>query len=215
MKNTLLALIFVPVLALSQNVSRKELFDKQIKPLQEAARKNNTDVDWQAVSKILHEGLGEKQAGIDLPRLKADWYGDLGQWPESCKYRVEQVDKAGIATVRGWSNAISAEMITHCDDPEVLKKAVAWQEYIVFSVDEPMWRPGNFGNYAFALYKAGKAKEGILYMGMHIRWTEDMWTLAGDGDKLNAPQLEAKRKVFQRMKNGDKVDANWDIQAIT
>ena len=165
--------------------------------------------------KKITDNIKRKFDKADGDRLVLDaqirYYSDKKDWTSEIKYLVDKIGKYGVLSLgfangSGSDNAIVNVLLPHCDDQQIINKAVTWMEQIIQSDAYKYPVAMVYGNYGGILYKAGRQIEGIEAFEKHLKAIG--YTGPENIDK--DPRFKPKVEVLARMKRGDKIDSTWN-----
>lgn len=168
------------------------------------------NVQWDKIK----SSIEEKYAKVSSDKLVLDarirYCQVKKDWSNQIKYFVQKVEKYGPLSLgdadgQGSDNAIVSVLLPHCDDNQILNKAIGWMEQIIHSNAYVYPVAMVYGNYGGILYKAGKTKEGIEAFEKQI----SAIGYKGPGDLDMDPRFKPKINYLERMKRGEKIDSTW------
>lgn len=191
-------------------ISKEEIWDKVYRNGQPIG-----NPQWQKIK----TAINTKYPNVNVEKLLLDgqikYYRATKDWNNQIKYLVRKIDKYGPLSVgqsdgSGSDNTIANALLPHCDDKQILTKAIGWMEAIIKSNAYMYPIPMVYGNYGGILYKAGKHKEGIAAFERHLNAVG----YKGPGDLAKYSQFKSKIEILEKMKRGEKIDSSWNIEAF-
>jgi thioredoxin-related protein len=203
--------VFDPSLANSGSIANalidRLVIAEQITPSMTKATANGADVPWAAIRKTIAQNYNRDIADRCVINLQIDWYSWRKQWPQAVAAFTEKTDKYGPQSISGMNDIgiITSLVLIHSDDKKTLNKAVSWEKYIFEHHEDHRDDPMGFDDYGALLYKAGRVKEGIHAMEVHLKYLEDL-------KQAQSPGYQMGLDILTRMKKGEKVDESWEAK---
>jgi thiol-disulfide isomerase/thioredoxin len=178
-------------------------------------KKPISNPSWEKIKSTIQQKYSKLKADSLVLSAKIEYYETKKEWSNQIKYLVKKIDQYGPLSVgmlagQGSDNTIASALLPHCEDPQILNKAVGWMEKIIYSKAYKYPVPMVYGNYGALLYKAGKQKEGIEAFEKQLNALG--YKTPADLDKH--PDYKPKVEILEKMKRGEKMDSTWDITAF-
>jgi len=206
-------------LFVQQTISREELRNRLFengKPLFE-------NPDWNYLGAIIKE----KYPKVDVKSLILDYqisyYKKLKDWSQWAKYQDQKVDKLiktdAFKTGNAWTyyelNLPAWDAFLHCNDKEVLKKALNWSNLSI-KLGEP--NPNCLDTRANLLYKLGRRNEAIAQQRKAIKLSMTLSSKEGVNMQAAIKMADGFKKTLKKMKKGESTyleeGAVWDVNTL-
>ncbi|MDB5141650.1 MAG: hypothetical protein JWQ66_363 [Mucilaginibacter sp.] len=182
--------------------------------------------------------LGEQAENVVLG-AEIKYFKAIKNWEGYCKSFVVRAEKFGFGSVIEFAtsksgsrtnllfpNQLTESLVLHCEDPNLLKIAITWEQQFIMSWfaergkkwikgDTPDYRlslVSDFANYAGLLYKSGRKDEAIQWLQLELKLVKEGLD-KNDGSNFNFKKFYVEKSdLLLKMNRGDKIDESWEAR---
>jgi thioredoxin-related protein len=180
------------------------LTDEILSKVFKSGKPVKTEPDWQAIASAAHQNFGKANTDSIVLESRIIYYWLKNEKNKCPDIISKKVHKYGLKQLGfSWDNLISDIYLPYCQNKNSLNEALSWMNELIRDEKVPETR---YGCFSGILYKLGRKSEAIDYMNKSIAFYFKGRT---ESSLLTDDLYKLKRKLIQRMNNGEVINEKW------